>query len=108
MSEIKVRKKRKFNAPSAILTVVLLIFAGYFLFQVITEVKNTVELKSDLAEAKVILAQIKQENIELEEQKAKLEDPEYVKSYARGTYMLTKEGEQVFFLPSSLESEDGE
>ena len=32
--------------------------------------------------------------------KAKLEDPEYVKSYARGTYMLSKEGEQIFYLPS--------
>ena len=34
---------------------------------------------------------------------SKLEDPEYVKSYARGEYMLSKEGEQIFYLPSSAD-----
>ena len=58
------------------------------------------ELKSDIAKAEAMLAEIKQENIELLEQRDKLEDPEYVKSYARGIYMLSKEGEQIFYVPS--------
>ena len=107
MSEIKKKKRRKYNIPSLLLTIVFLGLAVFFLTQVITEVRSTIELKGDLAEAQTILTQIRQENVELEEQKAKLEDPEYVKSYARGTYMLTKEGEQVFFLPSSLEEDSG-
>ena len=106
MSEIKVRKKRKANIASLLLTFAFLFAAGYLLYQVLTEVRSTFQLKSDLKEAQVILAQIQEENIDLSEQKAKLEDPEYVKSYARGTYMLTKDGEQIFFLPSSLENSD--
>ncbi|MBR0213930.1 MAG: septum formation initiator family protein, partial [Solobacterium sp.] len=31
--------------------------------------------------------------------RAKLEDPDYIQSYARGNYMLSKDGEQIFYLP---------
>ena len=44
----------------------------------------------------------------LSTQKKKLEDPEYVKRYARDKFLVSKKGEQVFKLPkgSSEESED--
>ena len=41
------------------------------------------------------------ENERLVSEKEKLMDPDYVQSYARGNYMLTKDGEQIFYLPES-------
>ena len=39
------------------------------------------------------------ENVYLTTERAKLEDPDYIQSYARGNYMLSKDGEQIFYLP---------
>ena len=62
---------------------------------------TTVELKNQLAIVEQELAVIKEENSQLSSQREKLEDPDYVQSYARGNYMLSKEGEQIFYLPGS-------
>lgn len=41
--------------------------------------------------------------------KGKLKDPEYVKRYARGKFLVIKKGEQVFKLPGgSSEDTNGE
>lgn len=46
---------------------------------------------------------------ELSAQKEKLKDPEYVKRYARGKFLVIKKGEQVFKLPGgSSEDTNGE
>ena len=45
----------------------------------------------------------------LSSQKEKLKDPEYVKRYARGKFLVIKKGEQVFKLPGgSSEDTNGE
>ena len=41
------------------------------------------------------------ENASLTSTKEKLEDPDYVQTYARGEYMFSKDDEKVFYLPSS-------
>lgn len=73
----------------------------YLIFGVVKEVMTTVELKKQLDAVEQELAVIKEENSQLTSQREKLEDPDYVQSYARGNYMLSKEGEQIFYLPSS-------
>ena len=45
------------------------------------------------------LQEVKDENTYLTQQKEKLQDPDYVESYARGNYQLSKDGEQIFYLP---------
>jgi cell division protein DivIC len=66
---------------------------------VVEEVLDTVQLSRSIKEVETQLQILETENGTLAEQKAKLQDPEYVKSYARATYMLTKEGEQIYYLP---------
>ena len=61
---------------------------------------TTMRLQKQLQEVKTELEIITEENTLLTSKKDKLEDPNYVQSYARGNYMLSKEGEQVFYLPS--------
>lgn len=95
--------KKKANPVAIIISVVLLSISAVFLYKAGSEFAETVKLNKQIEEATALLANVKKENVELSEQKTKLEDPEYVKSYARGTYMLSKEGEQIFYLPSEDE-----
>ena len=46
------------------------------------------------------LERLKEENATLTSTKEKLEDPEYIQTYARGEYMFSKGDEKVFYLPS--------
>ena len=46
------------------------------------------------------LEALRDENASLISTKEKLEDPEYIQTYARGEYMFSKGDEKVFYLPS--------
>ena len=46
---------------------------------------------------------LEEENASLVAQKTKLEDPNYIETYARGEYMFSKDDEKVFYLPSASE-----
>ena len=65
----------------------------------VDEVIKTIELSQSLTDVELELSVLEEQNQLLAQQKEKLEDPEYVKSYARATYMLTKDGEQIYYLP---------
>jgi cell division protein DivIC len=93
-------KRRLRNRTSSIfISIALLSLTFVFLMPVIEEVQNTFRLRQSLQEVQAELLVLEQENTMLEEQKTKLLDPEYVKSYARANYMLTKDGEQIYYLP---------
>ncbi|MDO4701960.1 septum formation initiator family protein [Erysipelotrichaceae bacterium OH741_COT-311] len=93
-------KKRK-KARKGVVTFVSLIVIAvsmYMISNVVKEVLSTIELQKQLKLVEAELEVIESENAELISQKYKLEDPGYVESYARGYYMLSKEGEQIFYL----------
>lgn len=96
----KVVKRRKMTPFVRFLCFVVLGFSGWLIYGVVTEIQTTVTLQKNLKEAQVRLVEIKDENEFLIAQKEKLQDSNYVQSYARSSYMLTKEGEQIFYLPS--------
>lgn len=101
---MKKKVKNRFN--SVVLSVVLLGGTIFLLIPVIEEVGNTFRLSETLKEVEAQLVLLEQENSSLNEQKTKLLDPEYVKSYARANYMLTKEGEQIYYLPKDDEQDN--
>lgn len=92
------KRRQKTWISLSLITLSLLMFKP-----VIDEAVKTIELSQSLIEVEAQLKVLEAENADLSEQKAKLEDPEYVKSYARATYMLTKEGEQIYYLPKEGE-----
>lgn len=94
---MKKKAKNRFN--NLVLSVVLLGGTIFLLIPVVEEIGNTFKLSENLKEVEAQLVILEQENTSLNEQKTKLLDPEYVKSYARANYMLTKEGEQIYYLP---------
>lgn len=86
------------------LIVIFIFVAGvFFTWSVVSEVFKTLDLKSQLKKAEQQLQIIKDENTKLISQRDKLTDPNYVQNYARGNYMLTKDGEEIFYLPSDGE-----
>lgn len=101
---MKEKVKNRFN--SVVLSVVLLGGTIFLLIPVIEEIGNTFRLSETLKEVEAQLVLLEQENNSLNEQKTKLLDPEYVKSYARANYMLTKEGEQIYYLPKDDEQDN--
>lgn len=102
------RKKSNFSFTKVLVMTILVAVSGYLLFSVAKEVMTTVQLTKELKEVNIELEKIKTESENLKERKEKLKDPEYIKSYARGEYSLTKEGEQIFHLPSSKDKVDKE
>jgi cell division protein DivIC len=98
---MKKKIKNRFN--TIIVSLVLLAGTVFLLIPVVEEIGNTIRLSETLEEVKAELIVLENENSSLEEQKIKLLDPEYVKSYARANYMLTKEGEQIYYLPKDDE-----
>lgn len=99
--QVKKTKKKQSNKTSGIIvSLIFIVVSLALLYPVGKELSNIIDLRAKLKESKLILAEIEKENVYLTEQKTKLNDPEYIKSYARGEYLLSKEGEQIFKLPS--------
>lgn len=100
--QVKKKKntKRKMNRLLRSLCIVVMLGASAFLiYTVVQECMTTVKLHQQLAEVQAKLQEVEDDNTYLTQQKEKLQDPDYVESYARGNYQLSKEGEQIFYLP---------
>jgi cell division protein DivIC len=87
-----------------VMNFVLLSLSAFMLYTVGTEVYTTIRLRQQLSLAQSQLNGLETENAALTQQKEKLLDPDYVRSYARAQYMLSKEGEQIFYLPKPDDS----
>ena len=91
--------KRKLTPFTRLICFVVILFSMYLLYRVAAEVYTTITLKRQLLEVEEKYQQVLDENEYLTREREKLEDPDYVASYARGNYMLSKDDEQIFYLP---------
>ena len=97
-------KKRKRMTPfSKFLCIVGIVAACFLSWQACKEVYTTFTLKRQLAEVEEQLRKVQDENAYLTSEKEKLRDPDYVASYARGNYLLSKNDEQIFYLPENAD-----
>lgn len=100
----KKKKKTARRLVSFIICAALLTGIVFMVLDITKEVKTTFTLRADLKEAQAERDALLKEKQQLTEQKEKLENDDYVIAYARGQYLLTREGEQVIILPR-IESE---
>ena len=96
--EENMAKKRKKKLNSKFVAFIALGLAMAMLLAVGREIMTTLQLRKQMAEAKELLV----------EEKTKLQDPDYVESYARSNYMFSKDGEQIFFLPDKTDKKKNE
>lgn len=96
----KNKKKNKTNVIlSRLIILIMLVVSGFLLYFVVKDVQETFLLRGDVSKLQTLLDELEKENGNLTSQKEKLSDEEYIKSYARGEYSFSKEGEQIFKLP---------
>lgn len=67
---------------------------------VLIKIYNMFTLQQQASLVERELQALKDENASLISTKEKLEDPDYIQTYARGEYMFSKGDEKVFYLPT--------
>lgn len=97
---IKKTKKKKNKVISKVLSIIFILAAIGIFYSVLTQVYNMFALQKQAELVERELQALKDENASLVSTKEKLEDPDYVTTYARGEYMFSKADEKVFYLPS--------
>lgn len=93
------RKKKSTKIYKKIFSIVLIVMGITMLWSIFTKVYTVYSLQQQAALVEKELESLKDENASLTSTKEKLEDPEYIQTYARGEYMFSKGDEKVFYLP---------
>lgn len=101
-------KKQRTSPMKRFVSVFAILIASFLTYSAANEVLTTIQLKQEIAEANAELDALKEKEANLNDEKTKLEDPEYVKRYARGKYSLSKEGEVIFKRSQSDETTDSD
>ncbi|MDO4940382.1 MAG: septum formation initiator family protein [Erysipelotrichaceae bacterium] len=96
----KGKNKKKDNVALKIVSIILIIVSIVILANVLKRVYNVFSLQKQADVVEQELQKIKDENASLISTKEKLEDPDYVQTYARGEYMFSKGDEKIFYLPT--------
>ena len=107
MHIIRSMKKRKRRVKRSLVKIISIVVIGvsiYLLFEVGVEFAGLIELQKQAEEISQELALLQEENASLTSTRDKLNDPDYIQTYARGNYMFSKDGEQIFYLPSDASS----
>ena len=94
-------KKKKNKTFTKIVSILLIGLAIVMLVDVFKRVYSVFALQKQAEIVEKQLQAIKDENASLISTKEKLEDPDYVQTYARGEYMFSKGDEKVFYLPGN-------
>ncbi len=97
----KKKKTKKKNIAVKLLSIVLIALAIGFFGNVLKQIYDMFSLQKQAALVERELQALKDENASLTSTKEKLEDPNYIQTYARGEYMFSKGDEKIFYLPSS-------
>ena len=94
------KAKKKKSIVSKIVSIVLIVAAIVIFSGVLRNLYRMFSLQQQAKVVEAELETLKDENASLISTKEKLEDPDYVQTYARGEYMFSKGDEKVFYLPS--------
>ena len=92
-------KKKKGSLVSKLISIVLIVMAIVILSGVLKKIYTMFSLQQQAKVVEQELEALRDENASLIATKEKLEDPEYIQTYARGEYMFSKGDEKVFYLP---------
>ncbi len=98
------KKRLRFKYKNLTMSLLFVVGGIILLIPVINEVLTTIELNKTLTEVRAQLSALEEENQVLQDQVNKLNDEDYIISYARGVYMLSKDGEKIY----SIVDENGD
>ena len=93
-------KGRRKKVQLVFVYVIMLGMSAFLIVGGMRQLAMTHELKSSIVQKKKEKKELSSKKKELEKAKQNLTNPDYVEYIARGKYLVTKEGEQVFKFPS--------
>ena len=83
----------------------MLFVSTFLILQGSKVIYTTLSMKKSVKENEEKSLELDKKKEKLEEEKKNLSNPDYIEYIARGKYLVTKQGEQVFKFPS-LEAEE--
>lgn len=95
----KKKKNKRQSTISKLISLVVIVIAIVILSGVLKKIYEMFSLEQQAKIVEAELESLRQENASLISTKEKLEDPEYIQTYARGEYMFSKADEKVFYIP---------
>lgn len=99
-------RKRKKHPLRTFFSLLAIFIACFLIYMAGDDLITTFRLKQEISNNEELIGSLEEQKSSLSQEKTNLEDPDYVKRYARGKYMVSKPGEQVFKLPSRNSNED--
>ncbi len=108
MTTQKKKKKRRNTVVTKLIGIAIIAVALVILVNVGRQIYTMLSLQKQAEAVEEQLQALRDENAVLNSTKQKLEDPNYVQTYARGEYMFSKGDEKVFYLPASDDSTESD
>ena len=90
------KKKKKSPIKRFFVYSILLGLSCYMFYCGFKELETTAQIRLSMEDNKKEYQALDERKEELEETKENLENPDYIEYLARGKYLVTKDGEQVF------------
>ncbi|MEG0709119.1 MAG: septum formation initiator family protein, partial [Longicatena sp.] len=98
-----IKAKKKKHPVRTFFCVAIMFVACFLIYSAGKDVFMTIKLKNEISSTESLITELEGQKTSLSKEKKNLEDPEYVKRFARGKFMVSKPGEQVFKLPAKNE-----
>ena len=104
---MKGNKKNKSRSKSVrvIFCVGMLLISAFLIVQGVNVIKTTYVIRENIEKNKAKAKELDDKKAILEDKKENLSNPDYLEYVARGKYLVSKQGEQVFKFPR-LEPEE--
>ncbi len=103
---MKTKKKAPMTWHKGLFLSAAVLATGYFLGSNIADVYTLIALKSEIRANEARLEEVSAQKEELETTKKNLTNPDYIEYLARGKYLVTKDGEQIFKFPAIEKSNE--
>lgn len=94
------------NKIKTFLSLAAIFIACFLIYAASSDLMMTMKLKDEITSSEEMISSLENQKNDLSKEKENLENPEYVKRFARGKYMVSKPGEQVFKLPAKNDKDD--
>lgn len=85
--------------PKQIIRLALMLIAFFMVFNIFSDVWTTIQVKSQIKQAKHDNHELNKEKDSLEKEIIKLNDDKYLEAYVSGTIFSTEKGMSVYVLP---------
>lgn len=85
--------------PKQFIRLALVLIAFFMVFNIFSDVWTTIQVKSQIKQAKHDNHELNQEKDSLEKEIIKLNDDKYLEAYVSGTIFSTEKGMSVYVLP---------